>query len=90
MVTHNNEQPIFFTSQKRAEDYAHEFLKKITNNYDGSKYIGIESYLSVIGFYLNDLNSPCLIAEDNLYKLEKINENNEIYMKSIRVNEPQM
>lgn len=90
MVSHNNEQPVFFTSEDRAKVYANELLEKKTNNFDGSEYLDGDSYLGVTGFYVNHENSPCLIAIGNLYTKEKINANNSIHWEKRRLMNPDL
>jgi hypothetical protein len=79
MVTHNNDHPSFFTSEDRAKTFANKLLKEKTNDFDGSKYLDGDSYLSVIGYYVNNEKSPAFIAVENLYTKEKINANNGEY-----------
>jgi len=79
MVQHENWQPVFFTNPTSALEYGKEEVAKVTNDYDGSKYIEPDAMLHITGFYINDKNSPCWILTDNLFNEELILKNNQLY-----------
>lgn len=79
VVQHENLQPVIFSNPTTALEYGREQIAKRTHNYDGSSYIDRDAVLCIIGYYINDKDSPAFVLTSNLFNEELIVRNNSIY-----------
>jgi hypothetical protein len=79
LVQHENFQPIIFSNPTTALEYGREELAKRTNNYDGTRYIDPQASLCIVGYYINDIESPAFVLTSNLFNEELVLNNNQLY-----------
>ena len=79
IVQHEDYQPYVFSNHTSALEHGRFIVSSVTHNYDGTKWIEPNSYLCIIGYNVNDIQSPAYILTENLFNAELIWKNNEAY-----------
>jgi hypothetical protein len=79
VVQHENYQPYLFSNHTSALEHARFIVSTATHDYDGSKWIDPDSYVGIVGYNLNDIQSPAFVLTENLFNKELILQNNDKY-----------
>lgn len=79
VVQHETFEPVLFDNPTSALEYGREIIKRETNDYDGTRYISKESFLSILGYYVNEPNAKRSVLTVNLFNYDLIIKNNDEY-----------